>query len=70
MLLLEMLTSINVVVSQSLDIVFILNVLTGTDDIEDLEYRCRHGSYNLEKVLNFTCSIESPCLLFRSLKSP
>ena len=51
MLLLEILTSINVVVSQSL----ILNVLTGTDYIEGLEYRCRHGSYNLEKVLNFTC---------------
>ena len=59
MLLLEILTSINVVVSQSLDIVFILNVLTGTDYIEGLEYRCRHGWYNLEKVLNFTSSIES-----------
>ena len=41
MLLLEILTNINVVVSQSLDIVFILNVLTGTDYIEGLEYRCR-----------------------------
>ena len=49
MLLLEILTNINVVVSQTLDIVFILNVLSGTDYIEGLEYRCRHVRTTLKR---------------------